>query len=82
MCDENYILPEHLPDSIMNLHKNEIPQMKPTYYDYRENYMKKIIIEALEKTNGSRIDAANLLKISRKTLYNRMKELDIKYDFK
>ncbi len=49
--------------------------------DYRTAYMKKIILEALERTSGNRAEAALLLKISRKTLYNRMKELGIRHDF-
>ena len=49
--------------------------------DYRTNYMRKIILEALERTKGNRNEAALLLKISRKTLYTRMKELGIRHDF-
>ena len=49
--------------------------------DYRTNYMRKIILEALERTGGNRNEAALLLKISRKTLYNRMKDLGIRHDF-
>lgn len=43
----------------------------------RKTVDKKYIIEALEKTRGSKSDAAKLLNIDRKTLYNRMKKLDI-----
>ncbi|MPN37024.1 hypothetical protein SDC9_184536 [bioreactor metagenome] len=44
--------------------------------------MKKIIIQALEKTNGNKQEAAKLLDISRQTLYNRMKELDIQNEYR
>ena len=36
-----------------------------------------IIVEALQKANGKKAEAAKLLKITRKTLYNRMKKLNI-----
>jgi DNA-binding NtrC family response regulator len=38
---------------------------------------KDIIVEALQKANGKKAEAAKLLKITRKTLYNRMKKLNI-----
>lgn len=38
---------------------------------------KDIIVEALRKADGKKAEAAKLLKITRKTLYNRMKKLNI-----
>ena len=38
---------------------------------------KNIIIDSLNKCNNNRTDTANLLKISRKTLFNKMKEHDL-----
>jgi DNA-binding NtrC family response regulator len=49
--------------------------------DYRTSYMRRLILDALQKAGGRRDEAALLLKISRKTLYNRMKELGIRHDF-
>ena len=45
--------------------------------DYHEK-SRKIILDALKESEGNRKDAARLLNISRKTLYNRMKKLNIK----
>ncbi|MCD6115890.1 sigma-54-dependent Fis family transcriptional regulator, partial [bacterium] len=42
-----------------------------------EDVEKKLILQALEKCNGSRTKAAELLGISRKTLFNKMHRLKI-----
>jgi two-component system, NtrC family, response regulator AtoC len=42
-----------------------------------ENKGKEIILEALKKSNWVKQDAARLLRIDRKTLYNRMKKFNI-----
>ncbi len=38
---------------------------------------RSIILDALNQSHGKKTDAAMMLKISRKTLYNRMKKLNI-----
>ena len=87
VCDGPALLPEHLPDSVRSAEHEESErpeQGAPPAADgseYRTNYMRKIILEALDRTKGNRNEAALLLKISRKTLYNRMKELGIRHDF-
>ena len=43
-----------------------------------ENTEKKMIFDALEKTNGNKTEAAKLLKITRRRLYSRMKIHNIK----
>lgn len=47
----------------------------------KEEYEKQSIIQALEKTNNNKSEAAKLLKIARKTLYNKLKQygLDSQY---
>ena len=80
VCDLPTIRPEHLPDSIRASQRSSTA-LGPGSPDYRTDYMRKIILETLQQTNGNRNEAAVLLKISRKTLYNRMKELDIRHDF-
>ena len=43
----------------------------------KEKFQKDQIIKALKKHNGKRKDAANELYISERTLYRKIKELDI-----
>jgi two-component system response regulator AtoC len=86
ICDKGTILPEHLPDRFLKIEPGPsrpagAVSLIEKMDDYRKNYTRNVIVEALRKTKGNRIEAANLLKISRKTLYNRMKELAIKNDF-
>jgi len=86
ICDDFSIKPEHLPDSILSsssqneqeLTNEKLPEQLEAF---RKRYMRELILQTLKKTGGNRSKAAEMLKISRKTLYNRMKELDIKYDF-
>jgi len=87
VCDHPTLLPDHLPDSLRSAGRAPAEPLAveqdrtPDGVDYRTNYMRKIILEALERTGGNRNEAALLLKISRKTLYNRMKDLGIRHDF-
>lgn len=86
ICEESRILPEHLPDQIRAAQESAPVAPKVTISqqteDHKTAYLRKIILEALSKTHGNRSEAAKVLNISRKTLYNRMKELQISYDFK
>jgi DNA-binding NtrC family response regulator len=86
ICEKSSIYPEHLPDSIKSS-SNKTSKNTPLYTlpeqieFYRTKYMRELILSTLKKTDGNRTKTAQLLKISRKTLYNRMKELNIKYEF-
>jgi two-component system NtrC family response regulator len=83
VCEGTCILPEHLPDRIKNIKVGTTDTNVLHQSDnHRATFLRKVILEALTKTNGNRNEAAKLLNISRKTLYNRMKELNITYDFK
>ena len=86
ICEEERILPEHLPDQIRTAQESISPAPNFTIpqqvQDHKTAYLRKIILEALSKTQGNRSQAAKLLNISRKTLYNRMRDLQINYDFK
>jgi len=65
------IIPEQYRILLSEKHgsREEIP-------DYYEK-TRKIILDALKESEGRRADAARLLNISRKTLYNKMKKLNI-----
>ena len=87
VCDGDTILPDHLPDRLLKEFRDcdrvQVTGRLTTKKidDYRNNYMRKLIIDTLKEIGGNRSEAARKLKISRRTLYNRMKELTIKYDF-
>ena len=85
ICEDAFISPEHLPDSVhKHTHERTVEKeedFSSKHAETRNEYMRKIIIKALNRSQGNREQAAKLLNISRKTLYNRMKELDIRHDF-
>ncbi len=86
VCEGSRILSAYLPDQIRASqdHGQSDPHtvMSQQTEDHKTAYLRKIILEALSKTHGNRSEAAKLLRISRKTLYNRMKDLQIIHDFK
>lgn len=88
ICDDGALHPEHLSDSLRDYHIAILPKtdsvedIPKVIEDYRNEYMKKIILAALDKAGGSKAEAAKALNISRKTLYNRIKELNIRHEFR
>lgn len=89
VCENPLLTKSDLPD---NLTIDSVPDQKPAIEPmemqanmldvYRKEYMRKVIVQSLESTNGNKQEAARLLNISRQTLYNRMKELDIQNEYK
>jgi two-component system response regulator AtoC len=83
MCDEEVLMPEDLPDSVLRpdigafLARHD----EKVFTDLKDQYMRKVILEALAKTKGNKSEAAIQLHISRRTLYKRMKDLGITYVF-
>jgi two-component system response regulator HydG len=75
-CNENLIRPIHLPPAIVNQnHKSATPPKK----SFNREEIKKIeLIEALTETGGNQSSAADLLGISRVTVWNRMRRYGIK----
>ncbi len=63
-----------VPDQYRNLVEK---QEKDALSKRIEDTARDIILEALSQTNGVKQDAARLLRIDRKTLYNRMKKLNL-----
>lgn len=82
VCESSIITQEHLPNGIVYSSTDPDESVPKKLADYRNSYMREIIIDALRQTGGNRSEAAKLLDISRKTLYLRMKELQIEYEFK
>jgi transcriptional regulator with PAS, ATPase and Fis domain len=75
-CESREITPVDLPTQY-HLHTNldEYGSMKCLF----DTISREMILDALEKVEGSRTKAAELLNISRKTLYLKMKNLGIEF---
>ena len=71
-CEEEIIEKDHLSAQYSSVSADFSMQEFQELYD---SLSREMITDALEKTNGNRQKAAGLLKIHRKTLYNRMKKL-------
>lgn len=83
LAREGTLTTEHLPMRIKGYHVYE-PEVAMADAGLDKNIKhinarleKEFIIDALAKTNYSRTETAKLLKISRKTLFNKMKEYDL-----
>jgi two-component system response regulator HydG len=83
LCTSDEITPEHLPDEILQ------PEFLRTTTEVENNSdaanlksvaevaEKEAILEILEKTGNNKTMTANILKIHRKTLYNKLKAYNI-----
>ena len=77
LCQGNRITPDHLPVEIVN---PVAPSSQISSLDLRsqtENQEREIILSALQQARYNKSKAAELLKIDRKTLYNKMKQYQI-----
>jgi two-component system, NtrC family, response regulator AtoC len=87
ICEGDTLGTEDLADSICDYKASIEPatgtvqELPKAIEEYRNEYMRKLILSALEKTGGNKVEVAKMLNISRKTLYNRMKELNIRHEF-
>ena len=94
VCDERILKRKYLPDNIsmedhnfLDIESDEDQESVESDFssaleNYRNEYVKKVIINALKKSHGNKMETAKLLNISRQTLYNRIKELNIQNEFK
>jgi PAS domain S-box-containing protein len=74
-CQESMIQPHHLPPSVHQAHP--LPENTNKNPLNRSQMKKKQLIEALEKVGGNQSRAAEILGISRVTVWNRMKKYGI-----
>lgn len=72
LCKQSDITPEHLPFELKAL---TLPP--PLYHNNGEIDDPKIILQALESTDWNKVKAAQLLGISRRTIYRKIKEHNI-----
>lgn len=70
LCQEDFITPEHIPSELVEIEgKADTDNLALK----RERNEVDLIREALLKCNNNKSEAARMLKIDRKTLYNKMK---------
>jgi len=70
ICNNSIITVEDLPD--------ELRVKKTTPYVNEKNNEYNAILQALEKSQWNKTKAADLLGISRRTIYNKIKEYNIR----
>jgi arginine utilization regulatory protein len=88
--DEDRISVDDLPLHIRQYKTSEIIQEEiqqghielPPLKKAISQYEKKLVIKALERSNGNCAEAARLLKVPRQTLHNKIKKYDIKLMYK
>lgn len=89
LCEGRVIEPRHLPDSInpMEIPEDRVQEVSRLesitnqLQDAQAHYLRQMIISTLKTTKGNHSEAAVLLRISRKTLYNWIKKLNIHYEY-
>ena len=76
-CQEALIQPHHLPPDILNGHKalSNLQAEAPSKQEIR----KRQLLDALARAKGNQSMAAEILGVSRVTVWNRMKRLGITY---
>jgi two-component system response regulator HydG len=76
-CQEPLIQPHHLPPDILKEEKSlkDVTAVAPT----KQEIKKRQLIDALARAKGNQSVAAEILGISRVTVWNRMKRLGITY---
>jgi two-component system, NtrC family, response regulator HydG len=74
-CNDALIRPDHLPQSIFR-GRPAIENVPRRMFNWKE-IEKQELIETLEKTGGNQSRSAELLGVSRVTIYNRMKRYNL-----
>jgi DNA-binding NtrC family response regulator len=75
-CRSDTILPEHLPESIDRAQKS-IAELALLSDDPLDEAERQVILKILEETNWDQVKAMNRLKISRTTLWRKMRKYGI-----
>jgi len=77
-CQGNMIRPHHLPPTIFNNRRKSSVSSDRRAIN-REEIKRIELIEALEETEGNQSKAADLLGVSRVTIWNRMRRYGVQY---
>jgi len=75
-CHDEIIQPHHLPETIFRPRRKSIGVSSKSSFNMHE-IEKRELLEALKKTKGNQSKAAELLGVSRVTVWNRMKRYGI-----
>jgi len=76
VCENSTIRVSDLPDSIASSDAGSVPE-EGSSQSYRREYLMSAIVAALRKTNGNKSAAARILKVTRRTLYNWIRDLNL-----
>ncbi len=76
VCEETLIRASDLPDSIASADVDSALSTGSSQ-SYRREYLTNAILAALRKTNGNKSEAAKILKVTRRTLYNWIRDLNL-----
>jgi two-component system response regulator HydG len=80
LCSGGEILPQHLPAHMSGMVSPEILEGRSRMEERLPGDEKRQLLEALEKADGNKSEAARLLGISRVTLWKRLKDFEIKVE--
>jgi DNA-binding NtrC family response regulator len=79
VCEGDAISISDLPESLVRWERSDDDVLPPSA-NYRSEYMRKLIVATLERTEGNKSDAARVLKVSRRTLYNWLRDFRIGHE--
>jgi len=82
LCHQGEILPNHLPARLTGRQPSLRPKRQEVAKTQGDDDERKTILKALAATGGNQSKAAELLGISRVTLWKRLKDYDIQVDRK
>ena len=74
-CQDSLIHPSHLPPNLFENHHSKTPVAESS--KSREEIKKQRLIQALEQANGNQSKAADILGVSRVTVWNQVKKFGI-----
>lgn len=77
-CQENTIRPRHLPPNLQSSIAGVQPPTARSAFN-RQEIQRMELIEALEATEGNQSRAAELLGVTRVTIWNRMRRFGVQY---
>jgi len=78
LCQSDLIEPSHLPQEILRMDlRHDICKGTNRINQSDEQYQKTMLIDALRKSNGNKSKTAQLLGVSRVTVWSRMKKYGI-----